>query len=263
MDNSIIKNKIIITSISQTNRTLNNYYIERNTKMNSELSFPKISYTFTSPSQRNNFNCLKTTYSDYRTLKKPKIELNLKKMELFIRPIYKSVLEKNGIKALKESLTKKKFNELHKYKLEINPKNYYHNYGLNNYIVITNNKKKKNYSSDYQYNNISSYNNIYIKKDEEKKMNMKLNKKKLYKDIKINNYKNNICLYKNVPFRIKNTKSNEYIINSFNEEKGLTNINSLWRGKNINDIIHNKTNLNFFRNFIKNSKNIGKLKIAE
>lgn len=252
MDNSIIKNKIIITSISQTNRTLNNYYIERNTKMNSELSFPKISYTFTSPSQRNNFNCLKTTYSDYRTLKKPKIELNLKKMELFIRPIYKSVLEKNGIKALKESLTKKKFNELHKYKLEINPKNYYHNYGLNNYIVITNNKKKKNYSSDYQYNNISSYNNIFKPKEE---------KKSTIKSVQIRKKEKEILL-KSLPYRLKNARNNNGIIKTFNNAT-LADDNSIWRIKNINQMIPNSIDLDFLNNFIKYSKSMGKIKLKK
>ena len=265
--NSIKKEKILITTISNKKKTPK--ITEKKLsgtitiRTDSKFLFPKLVYSTFSPNQRNNYSNLQTTYSDYKKIKKPKIEIGLKKLELFIRPVNRSEKEINNLREIKENLVKKRFNELHKYKLQINPNNYYRNYGLNNYIIITNNNiNKKSYSLDYQYNNISSYNNIPLK-NEERKMSLNINKKKFYKDIKKNNCKKNICLLKSVPFRMKSKRNGNHIFNSFNEDEILKNNNCLWRGKNINDIIHNKTNINFFKNFIKNSKNMGKIKIND
>ena len=264
--NSIETEKSLITSISNKYKTPKNKEKKISgpitARTDSKFFFPKLVYSTFSPNQRNNYSNLQTTYSSYNKIKKPKIEEGLQKMELFIRPVNRSEKEINNLREIKENLVKKRFKELHKFKLQINPNNYYRNYGLNNYIIITNNnrRKKKNYSLDYQYNNISSYNNIPIK-EEERKMVTNINKNKLYKEIKKINYKKNISFLKNIPFRAKSKRNNDYIISRFNEDKILANNNSLWRGKNINDVIHNKTNINFFKNFIKNSKNIGKIKI--
>ena len=307
-DNSFIeKENFLITSVSKIKKTPIN--IETNTEQkpikinetaritNSKSCFPEINYKTSFPNERNNYFKLKTNKTHYKNIKKQKIDIGLKKMELFIHPINKTVLEINGIKAMKENLIKQKFIDLHKFKLQINPDNYYHNYGLNKYIIITNNNRnKRNHSFNFHFNNVSSYNNLILKeeedkinmninkskkklynnvkicnyknnlilKEEEDKINMNINKKKLYKNIKLCNYKNNISVLKNFPCRLNARNPNDHIINSFTEENGLLeNTNSLWRGKNINDIINNKTNLNFFQNFIKNSKHIGKLKSLE
>ena len=262
---SIKKEKILITTISNKNKTPKNTEKKLSgtitARTDPKFLFPKLAYTTFSPNQRNNYSNLQTTYSNYKKIKNSQIEIGLKKMELFIRPVNRSEKEINNLREIKKNLVKKRFNELHKYKLQINPNNYYRNYGLNNYIIITNNNSnKKSYSHDYQYNNISSYNNIALK-DEDKKMSLHLNKNKFYKDIKKSNCKKNLCLLKSVPFRAKSKRNDDHIINSFNDDEILKNNNSLWRGKNINDIIRNKTNINFFKNFIKNSKNMGKIKI--
>lgn len=276
-DNSFVeKENFLITSVSKIRKTPRN--IETNTDQkpikinetaritNSKSCFPKLNYKTSFPNERNNYCKLKTNKTHYKNIKKQKIDIGLKKMELFIHPINKTVLEINGIKAMKENLVKQKFNDLHKFKLQINPDNYYHNYGLNKYIIITNNNRnKRNHSFNFHFNNVSSYNNLILKEEEDKiNMNINKSKKKLYNNVKICNYKNNISLLKNFPCRLNIRNRNDHIINSFNEENGLLdNTNSLWRGKNINDIINNKTNLNFFQNFIKNSKDIGKLNSLE
>ena len=284
-NNSLYKEKLMITSLCNIRKIPKDMNLENTPKKiientpvkvteneiknrngtstimnNSSFSFPKITYT--SINQRNNYNRLQTNYSNYKKHKRPKIEISLKKMDLFIHPINRSVLEINRLIEIKENLVKKRFNELHKYKLQINPNNYYRNYGLNKYIEITNNNSKINNSLDYQFNNVSSYNNILLK-EEENKLNTARDKKKSYKNIAINKYKDCSNLLRGVPPRMKNKYDSDYILTSFNEENGLVNTNSLWRGKNINDIIDNKTNLNFFKHFNKNSKNIGKLKAIE
>ena len=228
-----------------------------NISNSSSLYFPKLKNSFTN--QRNNDIRLETNYSNYTKLKKPKITINLKKMELFIHPINKSVFEINKLIEIKDNLVRKRFNQLHNYKLQINPKNYYHNYGLNEYIEITNNNSKRNKSLDYRYNNISSYNNIRLKK-EENKDNTYPKKIKLYKNRTVDKNKKSPNLLTSVPLRIKGKKGHDYIIANFNEETDFVNTNAIWRGKKMNDIINNKTNLNFFKNFTKNAKYLGKLR---
>ena len=259
-----LKTSVSITRRSPKNESLFNNINEptiTNTISTTTFSFPKKKYITIVENQRNHLYNLHPNYSNYKKVKKKKIDISLKNMELFIHPINKTVLETDRLRAIQEKMIRKKFNEMYKYKLQINPNNYYHSFGLNNFIIITNkNSKIKNNSYDYKFNNISSHNYIKLKNEENKAAIMNTNKKYISKSIKINKFKNNLNLLKNIPSRIKNKNSNNHIINSFNEEKGLVNINSLWRGKNINDIIHNKTNLNFFKNFIKNSKYIGKIK---
>ena len=40
----------------------------------------------------------------------------------------------------------------------------------------------------------------------------------------------------------------------------LLDKNSIWRGKNINEMIRNSINFDFFQIFLKNSKSMGKIK---
>ena len=280
-ENSSLNKELMITSLYNIRKSLKEKNIEKksykkpikipiilknneindgttiNLNKSSSLYFPKLNNTIAN--QRNNSSKLETFYSNYKKHKKPKIEISLKKMESFIRPINKPVLEISKLIEIKENLIKKRFTDLHNYKLQINPNNYYHNYGLNEFIEITNNNTKKNKSLDYQYNNISSYNNIYLKK-EDNKFNTSRGKTKIYGNIGTNINKDNSHLLTSVPLTLKNKKGHNYKTININEENDFFNTNSIWRFKNINDIIHNKTNLNFFKNFIKNSKYMGKLK---
>ena len=161
-------------------------------------------------------------------------------MKTFIAPISKTILEKKELNKIKKNLILKRFKELHNYKLKINPKNYYHNYGLNDFILITNkNKNKSRNNDDYKYNNISSYNNII--KTEEEKYNKKT---KIIKSVK----KEKEMLLTNVPYRLKNTKSNKGIM-KFDKNDTLFGKNSIWRGKNINEMIHKILILIFFKFF--------------
>ena len=171
-------------------------------------------------------------------------------MKSFVAPIIKSSIEKNKINLIKKNLRLKKFKELHKYKLEINPKNYYHNYGLNEYIIISNKNRSRN--SDFRYNNISSYNNIFRAKE------------KIINTIKINNNfkKEKKLLLKSLPYRLTNSRNNNGILNFFNKEN-LTEENSIWRGKNINNMIHTSINFDFLKIFNKNYRTMGKLKFIK
>ena len=65
-----------------------------------------------------------------------KEKLFIRNMKSFVAPINKTKIEKNKLNEIKNNLIKKKFKELHKYMLKINPNNYYHTYGLNKYIII-------------------------------------------------------------------------------------------------------------------------------
>ena len=177
-----------------------------------------------------------------------KEKLFIRNMKSFVAPINKTKIEKNKLNAIKNNLIKKKFKELHKYMLKINPKNYYHTYGLNKYIIIMNKNKSRN--NDYRYNNISSYNNIFKFKTTENKRNIKI--------IKTDKKEKKILL-KSLPYRLINTRNNKGILKFFNKET-LTEENSIWRGKNINDMIHNSINFDFINIFNKNYRSMGKLK---
>ena len=108
------------------------------------------------------------TFSPRGKIKKKK-KLNLKSIEAFINPKIKSLCEIKKLRKIKEKLSIQKFNNFHRYKLFINPNNYYHNYGLDKLLIINNNRNKT--ENKYQYNNISSYNNVFFQKEESKIIN--------------------------------------------------------------------------------------------
>ena len=267
------KVKLLITSMSDRSQIKNssNYSepkikninkINRSNFINPIFSFPKLLYSSTNKGNRNFINEIKKNYSNWEKMKITENKINLKKMELFLHPLNKLSTEKIGIKTLKENLIKNKFNQFHKYKLKINPKNYYHNYGLNNFILITsNNSNKKNENSylDYQFNNVSSYNSTFFKKEEEKRI--KTEKKDKFNNLK-NSKSNKIYLssLKNIPIHRIKSEFSDYVIKTFNDDKKLVNINSLYRSKNINELINNSANLNFFKYYFKHHQSLGKLK---
>jgi len=237
-------NNLLLTSLEfKIKSPLNEEKEEESNKISQlALSFPKIRYkTF---NKNKNFKTIPLRNSK-------KEELFIKNMKTFIAPISKTILEKKELNKIKNNLILKRFKELHNYKLKINPKNYYHNYGLNDFILITNkNKNKSRNNDDYKYNNISSYNNI-IKTEEEKYDK----KTKIIKSVK----KEKEMLLTNVPYRLKNANSNKGIM-KFDKNDTLFGKNSIWRGKNINEMIHNSINFDFFQIFLKNSKSMGKIK---
>ena len=264
-NNSEKKEKLLITSVFNTKETqrkieenLNNLHEEK-TKTNTLNStlLTKLDYLPSLTNKNYNFTNFKTNYSNNKKIKKP---IRLNKMIEFINPINRASLEINSLRTIKENLVKKRYDELHNFKLKIKPVKFYDNYGLNNFVKITNNYSKRFHTFDNQFNNISNYNNIF---QPEKRKNIYINKIKLYKNIKTLNNKKRENFLRNIPCRIKNENNSMHIIRSFNEDNGLVNTNYLLRGKNINDIIHNQTNQNFFKNFIKNSKYLGKIKNIE
>lgn len=221
--------------------------IELKTIPKVELYFPMIRYNILDKKEEK-LNIVPFIFS-----KEEKIFL--RNMRTFVAPINRTNLERSKLKNIKKNLVLKRFKELHKYKLKINPKNYYHNYGLNNYIIITNKNKSRN--PDYRYNNISSYNNKFKIKEEKKNNGINSiseNFKKNSKEFSL----------KRVPYRLKNQRKQNGIMKYFfNDEKTLFDVNSIWRGKNINDLIHTTINFNFFDNFRINSRTIGKIKFHE
>ncbi len=181
-------------------------------------------------------------------LNSPKNEqIFLRNLRQFVFPINKSNSELKEIKKIKNNLIANKLKESLKYKLKINP-NYFKNYGLNDFVKISNNdeNKKKKF---HRYNNISTYNNIIKKTVEDKNDKISKSSKKQKK-----------LLLKYVPYILKNSKNNNGIFNFFNNAS-LIDENSIWRGKNINDLIHNRINIDFFKSFLRNSKSLGKIKL--
>ena len=232
--NSNTEPKFLLTSLDCQIKSINNEGKKEdlNTILIGSKSLPKIRYR---------------TLDKNENSKKEKIILN--NIRQFISPIKKSNLEIEKLKKIKKNLIVNKFKELHDYKLSINPKNYYKNYGLNNFIIISNRNKSRNLT--YKYNNISSYNNIFKTNEENKNYKIiKYHRKEKEKDLLLT------C----VPYLIKNAKHNDGIFKNFNNSP-LIDENSLWRGKNINNMIHNSINIDFFKNFLKNSKSLGKIKI--
>ena len=230
--NSKTERKFLLTSLDCQIKSINNEGKKEdlNTILIGSKSLPKIRYR---------------TLDKNENSKKEKIILN--NIRQFISPIKKSNLEIEKLKKIRKNLIVNKFKELHDYKLSINPKNYYKNYGLNNFIIIKNRNKSRNLT--YKYNNISSYNNIFKTNEENKN----------YKIIKYQRKEKDLLLTC-VPYLIKNAKHNDGIFKNFNNSP-LIDENSLWRGKNINNMIHNSINIDFFKNFLKNSKSLGKIKI--
>ena len=272
------KQPLLLTSITNSKRFQKNTENKENKEKNvdeikgnefssGQFSFPKLNLvkTFSNLENDETINP-KDSFDEKKKrtkIKRKKMETCLKKFELFIRPINKSILEINGLRAMKDNLVKKRFIDLHKYKLKINPNNYYHNYGLNDFILITSDKRNKRSNSfDYKFNNVSSYNNIFPRDEENKSTIYKSTiSRNIFNNLRIKNFKKIFSSLKCVPYRSKNLSNNNFILNTFNGQEILSNNNTLWRGKSINDIIPNKTNLEFFKSFVKNSKNLGKIKI--
>jgi hypothetical protein len=204
-------------------------------------SFPKIRYRTLDKSE----------YSNFKVDKSKEEKIFLRNLKKFISPINKSNLEIKEFKNIKKNLIINKFKEMHNYKLKINPKNYYKNFGLNEFITISTKNKNKSRNNTYRYNNISSYNNIF-KTEDDIKNNLVVTQNKKDKELLLT------C----IPYLLKKSKNNNGIFKFFNNKK-LIDEYSIWRGKNINDMIHNNINLDFFKNFLNNSKSLGKIKISK
>ena len=244
-ENYLSQKKFLLTSL--------NYYIkspkneekkEEKKIINIPLSFPKIRYR--TLDKKELLNIIQFNHSK-------KEEIFLRNMKTFVAPINKTNLEKKKLDKIKKNLLLKRFKELHNFKLKINPKNYYNNFGLNNYLIISNKAKNKTINDDYKFNNISSYNNRF-KSFEKNKTIIRLKNKRKEKEKELN--------LKRVPYRLINTRNNNGILKFYNNET-LTDENSIWRLKNINDMIHNSIDPDFLRNFIKNSKSMGKIKLIK
>ena len=230
------RNNFLLTYLNYNTKTQK---LDENNILNIPLTFPTIRNKTLDKKEFFNIN--------------PKKEkIFMRNMKTFISPLNKINLEKKKLDKIKQNLVLKRFKELHNYKLKINPNNYYHNYGLNTNIIITNKFKDKENNNDYKYNNISSYNNIFKVKEEKKKIKVKIKKKEKEKEF----------LLKCLPYRLKNVKYNSGVIQAFNKET-LTEENSIWRTKNINEMIHNSIDFDFLNNFMKNSKSMGKLKLKK
>ena len=240
--NFLSERKFLLTSLDYKINPLNKEEKKEDLNTISITSFPKIRCrTLTSErKERPNKIQLKNSKND---------KIFLKNLKQFLSPINKSNLELKEIKKIKKILIKNKFKESHDYKLKIYPKNYYKSYGLNDFIIISNNNKNKSRNTTYRYNNISSYNNIFVK-TEENKNNKIIKHHKKQKELLLT------C----VPYILKNSMNNNGIFKLFNNTS-LIDENSIWRGKNINNMIHNSINIDFFKNFLKNSKSLGKIKI--
>ena len=246
MEKKIMSN-ILITSQNFSKKSPiideENENIESKTIPDTNLSFPKIRY---------------------KTLKKKEEKLNiipfilsknekifLRNMKKFIEHDNRTKIETYRLKNIKKSLVLKRFKELHKYKLEINPKNYYHNYGLNNYIIITNKKKNRSRNIDYKFNNISSYNNIFKAQEEDKSTKIE-SKSKKRKDLSL----------KSLPYRLNRARNDNGIL-KFSNNGTIIDENSIWRGKNINEMIHTSIDFDYLNLFKKNYKSMGKIKFIK
>ena len=216
---------------------------ESKTILGTNLSFPKIRYK-TLDKKEEKLNIIPFILSKNE-------KMYLRNMKKFIVPINRTIIETNRLKNIKKNLVLKRFKEFHKYKLEINHKNYYHDYGLNNYIIITNKKKNKSINLDYKYNNISSYNNIFKASEANKNA------------IKTRNYKKGKELFlKNLPYRLNRARNDNGIL-KFSNNGTLTDENSIWRGKNINEIIHTSIDFDYLSVFKKNYGSMGKIKFIK
>ena len=246
MEKKIMSN-ILITSQNFSKKSPiideENENIESKTIPDTNLSFPKIRYK-TLDKKEEKLNIIPFILSKNE-------KIFLRNMKKFIEHDNRTKIETYRLKNIKKSLVLKRFKELHKYKLEINPKNYYHNYGLNNYIIITNKKKNRSRNIDYKFNNISSYNNIF-KAQEESKSIQKLSKSKKRKDLSL----------KSLPYRLNRARNDNGIL-KFSNNGTITDENSIWRGKNINEMIHTSIDFDYLNLFKKNYKSMGKIKFIK
>ena len=246
MEKKIMSN-ILITSQNFSKKTPiideENENIESKTIPDTNLSFPKIRYK-TLDKKEEKLNIIPFILSKNE-------KIFLRNMKKFIEHDNRTKIETYRLKNIKKSLVLKRFKELHKYKLEINPKNYYHNYGLNNYIIITNKKKNRSRNIDYKFNNISSYNNIFKAQEEDKSSKIE-SKSKKRKDLSL----------KSLPYRLNRARNDNGIL-KFSNNGTITDENSIWRGKNINEMIHTSIDFDYLNLFNKNYKSMGKIKFIK
>ena len=238
---------ILITSQNFSKKTPiideENENIESKTIPDTNLSFPKIRYK-TLDKKEEKLNIIPFILSKNE-------KIFLRNMKKFIEHDNRTKIETYRLKNIKKSLVLKRFKELHKYKLEINPKNYYHNYGLNNYIIITNKKKNRSRNIDYKFNNISSYNNIFKAQEEDKSSKIE-SKSKKRKDLSL----------KSLPYRLNRARNDNGIL-KFSNNGTITDENSIWRGKNINEMIHTSIDFDYLNLFNRNYKSMGKIKFIK
>ena len=220
-----------------------NENIESKTIPDTNLSFPKIRYK-TLDKKEEKLNIIPFILSKNE-------KIFLRNMKKFIEHDNRTKIETYRLKNIKKNLVLKRFKELHKYKLEINPKNYYHTYGLNNYIIITNKKKNRSRNIDYKFNNISSYNNIFKAQEEDKSTKIE-SKSKKRKDLSL----------KSLPYRLNRARNDNGIL-KFSNNGTITDENSIWRGKNINEMIHTSIDFDYLNLFKKNYKSMGKIKFIK
>ena len=246
MEKKIMSN-ILITSQNFSKKSPiideENENIESKTILDTNLSFPKIRYK-TLDKKEEKLNIIPFILSKNE-------KIFLRNMKKFIEHDNRTKIETYRLKNIKKSLVLKRFKELHKYKLEINPKNYYHNYGLNNYIIITNKKKNRSRNIDYKFNNISSYNNIFKAQEEDKSSKIE-SKSKKRKDLSL----------KSLPYRLNRARNDNGIL-KFSNNGTITDENSIWRGKNINEMIHTSIDFDYLNLFKKNYKSMGKIKFIK
>ena len=246
MEKKIMSN-ILITSQNFSKKTPiideENENIESKTIPDTNLSFPKIRYK-TLDKKEEKLNIIPFILSKNE-------KIFLRNMKKFIEHDNRTKIETYRLKNIKKSLVLKRFKELHKYKLEINPKNYYHNYGLNNYIIITNKKKNRSRNIDYKFNNISSYNNIFKAQEEDKSSKIE-SKSKKRKDLSL----------KSLPYRLNRARNDNGIL-KFSNNGTITDENSIWRGKNINEMIHTSIDFDYLNLFNRNYKSMGKIKFIK
>jgi hypothetical protein len=246
MEKKIMSN-ILITSQNFSKKSPiideENENIESKTIPDTNLSFPKIRYK-TVDKKEEKLNIIPFILSKNE-------KIFLRNMKKFIEHDNRTKIETYRLKNIKKSLVLKRFKELHKYKLEINPKNYYHNYGLNNYIIITNKKKNRSRNIDYKFNNISSYNNIFKAQEEDKSTKIE-SKSKKRKDLSL----------KSLPYRLNRARNDNGIL-KFSNNGTITDENSIWRGKNINEMIHTSIDFDYLNLFKKNYKSMGKIKFIK
>ena len=246
MEKKIMSN-ILITSQNFSKKSPiideENENIESKTIPDTNLSFPKIRYK-TLDKKEEKLNIIPFILSKNE-------KIFLRNMKKFIEHDNRTKIETYRLKNIKKNLVLKRFKELHKYKLEINPKNYYHNYGLNNYIIITNKKKNRSRNIDYKFNNISSYNNIFKAQEEDKSSKIE-SKSKKRKDLSL----------KSLPYRLNRARNDNGIL-KFSNNGTITDENSIWRGKNINEMIHTSIDFDYLNLFKKNYKSMGKIKFIK
>ena len=246
MEKKIMSN-ILITSQNFSKKSPiideENENIESKTIPDTNLSFPKIRYK-TLDKKEEKLNIIPFILSKNE-------KIFLRNMKKFIEHDNRTKIETYRLKNIKKSLVLKRFKELHKNKLEINPKNYYHNYGLNNYIIITNKKKNRSRNIDYKFNNISSYNNIFKAQEEDKSTKIE-SKSKKRKDLSL----------KSLPYRLNRARNDNGIL-KFSNNGTITDENSIWRGKNINEMIHTSIDFDYLNLFKKNYKSMGKIKFIK